>query len=215
MPIIEFPNKNELILATQRVTESDGTESAVTVIGESLVPPFSAAAIGAIHQIAIGVGAGAGACQVGRLIQIARVYNNVGVAVGVGQVGYKAWNEGIQSLSVFDYLALAPVAGKALGLLNRMCFVAGTPVAVDWLNPAANGALLVDSAGSSALSAAETIAWLASSRWVWGATAMGTALFCLLPKRAEQKNSRDHETDEQFTNIWNLLYEPDAKVAFA
>jgi len=50
--------------------------------------------------------------------------------IGVGQVAAKAWTEGGASLTVFDYLALAPVAGKIGGLMNRMCFVAGTPVAV-------------------------------------------------------------------------------------
>jgi hypothetical protein len=30
----------------------------------------------------------------------------------------------------FEYLALAPLAGKIGGLMNRMCFVAGTQVAV-------------------------------------------------------------------------------------
>jgi hypothetical protein len=30
----------------------------------------------------------------------------------------------------FEYLALAPLAGKIGGLMNRMCFVAGTQVAI-------------------------------------------------------------------------------------
>jgi hypothetical protein len=56
--------------------------------------------------------------------------------VGVGQVAAKAWTEGASSLSVFDYLALAPVAGKVGGLMNRMCFVVGTPVAVGFATDA-------------------------------------------------------------------------------
>ena len=86
--------------------------------------------VGSVHQMALGGAAGSGACQVGRLVHAVRNYGTAGSIIGVGQVAAKAWSEGASSLSVFDYLALAPVAGKIGGLMNRMCFVAGTPVAV-------------------------------------------------------------------------------------
>ena len=88
------------------------------------------AVAGAALSIAIGIGAGSGACQVPRLIQLARAYNTSGVINGVAKTAEKAYTQGITSLNGWDALALAPVVGKLGGLLNKMCFVAGTPVAI-------------------------------------------------------------------------------------
>jgi hypothetical protein len=93
---------------------------------------FAAGSIaGAVHLTLLGFASGSGACQVGRTVTIVRAYMSATTVVGVAKTTVKAWTEGVSSLTVFDYLELAPAAGKALSLLNRMCFVAGTPVVVD------------------------------------------------------------------------------------
>jgi len=159
--------------------------------------------VGAVHQIVIGFGAGSGVCQVGRLIQIARVYTTAGSVVGVGKVVAKAWTQGGSSLGVMDYLALAPVAGKVLGFVNRMCFVAGTPVvigfAADNVQLAALG--LVSDEDLEAAQAWSTT-WLAAAGIVLAAQQV-----LLLRKRRKLTSgnlaaSRVNEKDERDLADW-------------
>lgn len=127
---------------------------------------FTAGAIvGSVHMIVIGGAAGSGVCQVGRLIQVARIYNTAGVVIGIGKTVAKAWTEGAGSLGVMDYLSLAPVAGKVLGMANHTCFVAGTPVvigfATDDVHLAAFGPIVDED--QEAVQAGWNSTWLAAA----------------------------------------------------
>jgi hypothetical protein len=142
---------------------------------------LAGALVGSVHQMAGGFAAGSGACQVGRLVQAVRAYGTAGSVIGVGQVAAKAWTEG--RISPFDLLALAPVAGKIGGLMNRMCFVAGTPVAVGF---ATNADLLaaVPTAGDLTEEASE--GW--SGLWVAAAgIVLAAQQVALQRKRREQE----------------------------